>query len=63
MFLRKMLSMAAIRGMLGTLDPHTHFLDSDSFRYMREEQEGSFYGIGISFDISPDGFLRCSSPH
>jgi len=51
-----------IRGMLSTLDPHSHFLDSDAFSYMREEQEGSFYGIGISFDISPDGYLRVVAP-
>lgn len=51
-----------IRGMLSTLDPHTHFLDSDAFSYMREEQEGSFFGIGISFDISPEGYLRVVAP-
>jgi len=51
-----------IRGMLNTLDPHTHFLDKDSFRYMQEEQEGSFYGIGISFDISADGYIRVVAP-
>ncbi|MBN2383629.1 S41 family peptidase [bacterium] len=51
-----------IRGMLATLDPHTHFLDDDAFSYMREEQEGSFFGIGISFDISPDGYLRVVAP-
>lgn len=51
-----------IRGMLATLDPHTHFLDKTAFQYMQEEQEGSFFGIGISFDISPDGFLRVVSP-
>ncbi|MBN2055305.1 S41 family peptidase [bacterium] len=51
----------AINGMLGTLDPHTHFLDEDTFRYMRQEQQGEFYGIGISFDIR-DGTLTVISP-
>ncbi len=50
-----------IRGMLRTLDPHTHFLDSKTYNYMREEQEGSFFGIGISFDIR-EGVLTVISP-
>lgn len=53
---------SGIRGMLNTLDPHTHFLDTNAYRFMQEEQEGSFYGIGISFDISPDGYLRVVAP-
>ena len=38
---------AGIHGMLGTLDPHTNFLDDEAFRDMRDEQRGSFYGLGI----------------
>lgn len=38
---------SGIRGMLGTLDPHSNFLDAEAFREMREEQRGSFYGLGI----------------
>jgi carboxyl-terminal processing protease len=38
---------SAIRGMLRTLDPHTNFLDRTSYRDMREEQRGAFYGLGI----------------
>src|SRR5213594_114559 len=37
----------AIRGMLRTLDPHTNFLDEESYRDMQEEQRGAFYGLGI----------------
>lgn len=36
-----------IQGMLSTLDPHTNFLDDETFKEMREEQRGSFYGLGI----------------
>lgn len=56
------LVFGGIRGMLDTLDPHTHFLDPDAYNFMLEEQDGSFYGIGISFDISPDGYLRVVAP-
>jgi carboxyl-terminal processing protease len=45
----------AIRGMLDTLDPHTHFLDADSYRTMREGQDGSFYGLGIIISVRRDG--------
>ncbi len=37
----------AIRGMLGTLDPHSTFLDPKTYKEMREEQHGSFSGLGI----------------
>jgi carboxyl-terminal processing protease len=43
----KQLVYSGIRGMLGTLDPHSNFLDEEAFREMREEQRGSFYGLGI----------------
>ncbi len=51
---------AGIDGMMSTLDPHTHFLNPSIFKYMREEQEGSFFGIGISFDVR-DGVLTVIS--
>lgn len=37
----------AINGMLRTLDPHSHYLNIKAFRSMREEQRGSFTGLGI----------------
>ncbi len=38
---------SSIHGMLGTLDPHTNFLDDEVYREMREEQRGHFFGLGI----------------
>ncbi len=38
----------AIRGMLGTLDPHSSFFDPREYAQMRERQEGHYYGIGVS---------------
>jgi carboxyl-terminal processing protease len=38
----------AIRGMLGTLDPHSSFFDPREYAQMRERQEGRYYGIGVS---------------
>jgi len=38
----------AVRGMLGTLDPHSSFFDPREYAQMRERQEGRYYGIGVS---------------
>jgi len=38
----------AISGLLGTLDPHSHFSDPKSYAQDRERQEGRYYGLGIS---------------
>ena len=38
---------AAITGMLGSLDPHSGFMDGDTYREMQERTSGSFGGLGI----------------
>jgi carboxyl-terminal processing protease len=38
----------AISGLLGTLDPHSHFSDPKSYAQDRERQEGRYYGLGIA---------------
>src|SRR5216683_2901601 len=38
----------SVRGMLGTLDPHSSFFDPREYAQMRERQEGRYYGIGVS---------------
>jgi carboxyl-terminal processing protease len=37
----------AIKGMLGSLDPYTEFLDETNFKELRVRTEGHFGGIGI----------------
>ena len=39
---------SAIRGMLGTLDPHSSYFTPREYAQMRERQEGRYYGIGVS---------------
>src|SRR5690606_11713544 len=51
----------AIVGMLEKLDPHSTYLDADRFSKMQERNRGTYYGIGISFDIV-DGKLTVISP-
>src|SRR5215471_1748534 len=38
---------SAIDGMLRTLDPHSKFLDPKAFKALREDQTGSYAGLGI----------------
>jgi carboxyl-terminal processing protease len=44
----------AIRGMLRSLDPHSAFLDPESYREMQVETSGSFGGLGIEITIRDD---------
>ncbi|MEM7245221.1 MAG: S41 family peptidase [Acidobacteriota bacterium] len=44
----------AIRGMLDTLDPHSNYLEPDAYRGMRQNQDGSFYGLGIIISVRRD---------
>ncbi len=50
----------AIRGMLGTLDPHSNFFDPKEYAQMRERQEGRYYGLGITI-TSSDGDITAQS--
>lgn len=38
----------AIPGMLRSLDPHSNFYDPKAYAKMREEQRGSYYGVGMT---------------
>ncbi len=42
---------ASIRGMLQTLDPHSNFFDSQTYRLFQDDQRGNFFGVGISVSI------------
>src|SRR5262250_1858851 len=44
----------AIKGTLRGLDPHSSFLDPDSYRDMQVETSGSFGGLGIEITLRDD---------
>ncbi|TMQ20997.1 MAG: S41 family peptidase [Candidatus Rokuibacteriota bacterium] len=44
----------AIKGTLRGLDPHSSFLDPDSYREMQVETSGSFGGLGIEITLKDD---------
>ncbi len=53
----------AIRGMMNSLDPHSAFLDPKTYQAMREEQRGSFSGLGIVISLKgEDNELTVISP-
>ena len=57
----KQITHAAIQGMLHTLDPHSNYMDESEFRYMRDEQRGTFFGIGSIIQQQPDGIVVIST--
>lgn len=52
---------AAIRGMLNHLDPHSGYLDPESFREMRTQTRGEFGGLGIEVTME-EGLVKVVSP-
>jgi len=51
----------AIKGMVGTLDPHSAFLAPDEYKELKIETRGAFSGIGIEITLR-DGVLTVVSP-
>lgn len=52
---------SAINGMLSSLDPHSSFLDAQSFKYMSEQTKGKFGGLGIEVTME-SGVVKVVSP-
>lgn len=51
---------SAIDGMLRTLDPHSIFFDPKRYAELREEQEGKYFGVGMTIGML-DGRTRVIS--
>ena len=56
----RQLTHATIQGMLHTLDPHSNYFDETEFRLLREDQKGSFYGIGAIIQQHEQGIAVIS---
>jgi len=57
----KELIESAINGMLQSLDPHSSYLNEESFRDMQVQTRGEFGGLGIEVTLE-QGFVRVVSP-
>jgi carboxyl-terminal processing protease len=52
---------AAINGVLGTLDPHSSYMDAKSYREMQATTSGQFGGLGMQVNME-EGLLKVVSP-
>ncbi len=57
----KELIEAAINGMLQSLDPHSSYLNADSFKEMKIQTKGEFGGLGIEVTME-NGLVKVVSP-
>jgi carboxyl-terminal processing protease len=52
---------AALKGMVGSLDPHSEFLDADDYQQLQDDTEGQFGGLGLEVAMK-DGFITVVAP-
>ena len=52
---------SALKGAVGQLDPHSEFLDADSFQALQDDTEGQFGGLGLVV-TSRDGHVTVVAP-
>jgi len=57
----KDLIYGALKGMLSSLDPHSQFLDPDTYNELKVDTEGKFGGLGIEITLK-DGLLTVVTP-
>ncbi len=53
---------SAINGMLTSLDPHSSYMDSESFQDMSEKTRGEFGGLGIEVTME-NGLVKVVAPY
>jgi carboxyl-terminal processing protease len=52
----------ALKGMLGSLDPHSEFMDPAKFDELKKDTEGEFGGLGIVVELGKNSVLTVVSP-
>lgn len=55
------LTYAALKGMVGSLDPHSEFLDSEGYHQLQDDTEGEFGGLGLEVTMK-DGYVTIVTP-
>ncbi len=58
----KELIEAAIEGMMSSLDPHSTYMNSESFEALQTHTKGEFGGLGIEVNMDESGLVRVVSP-
>jgi carboxyl-terminal processing protease len=57
----RQLVYSALKGAVSRLDPHSEFLDADSFQELQDDTEGQFGGVGLMVGIK-DGQIAVVAP-
>src|SRR5580704_6010696 len=57
----RQLVYSALKGAVGKLDPHSEFLDADSFQELQDDTEGQFGGVGLMVGMK-DGQMTVIAP-
>jgi len=57
----KKLIEAALNGMMGSLDPHSNYLNQADFRELRETSQGAYGGLGLEV-TTEDGAVKVITP-
>ncbi len=52
---------SALKGMVGSLDPHSEFLDPDDYQELQDDTQGQFGGLGLVVSMK-DGYVTVVSP-
>ena len=55
------LVQSALKGMVGSLDPHSEFMDVDDYQQLQDDTEGQFGGLGLVVAMK-DGFVTVVAP-
>ncbi|MGA2854410.1 MAG: S41 family peptidase [Verrucomicrobiota bacterium] len=55
------LTYSAIKGMVGSLDPHSEFLDAQDYQQLQDDTEGQFGGLGLVVSMR-DGYVTVIAP-
>jgi carboxyl-terminal processing protease len=57
----RQLVYSALKGAVGRLDPHSEFLDADSYQELQDDTEGQFGGVGLMVGTK-DGQITVIAP-
>jgi len=52
---------ASLKGMVGSLDPHSEFMDVDDYQQLQDDTEGQFGGLGLVVSMKDD-FVTVIAP-
>jgi carboxyl-terminal processing protease len=52
---------SALKGMVGSLDPHSEFMDADDYQQLQDDTEGQFGGLGLVVAMK-DKFITVVAP-